>query len=1328
MFLTRLFVRQPSLVVVACALVLIAGVIAVMGLVQQNFPNVDFPVVQVQLSYPGASTTEIRDAIVKPVEDAIAGAPDLDHIATQIEQGQATVTATFTLGSSQTSDLVEVQRRVQSTRSQLPTDLSAPKVRTFDPSQATIATLAVTSPSLNAAQLSAVVTNEIVPEIEPVDGVANVNANGTVTPAIEVEADPAKLDAERFTLGDIVSAISGNNVRAPGGIAYGPSRETSIDVRGDVTDPQTVANLPLFQSALGSTGAASLTGPQGGTGLQSPANGGSTGSAATSSAVAGGSGVAVAAAAPASIAVAGTTGLATSTTISGSTAASASNSAATNASAASSTANTATAIGQPVATAATSATSPSGSNAGGSSSATTGTVTILAGSSAAGTAVRGTSATSTTASATTGSSTAGSTTSGLGTTGSAASGTVITTTIASTRSSATGVLSAATPGPFAVTVPIALGSSASPAPTASPAFGTSDASGGTLGSAVPNATATSASASANAGSAGSAGSSGSSGSADAAASGASASSGIGSSALNAWSVASRALRIGDVAHVYAGAEPKRTYSYVGTAQTINLAVQKATGASEVQASHNLIAALPAIEKHYPNVQIRVLRVQATFTQQQLDSVYHSLAEGIFSTGVVMLFFLRSWRNAIVVLIAIPTSLLVTLFVMRLANFTIDTISLLAMTLVIGILVDDSIVVLENTGRHFEDGEAPQTAAILGRQEIGAAALIITLVDVVVFLPIAFLPGTVGKFLAEFGLVVVVATLTSLAVSFTITPALAGNWSLLSTWRPPWIVNIFTNAFMAARRLYVEHVLEFALRFKFLVVGAAFLATAGAIALVPLGYVGFEFIPAVDRGEIFLQLTFPSGTPLTTTNAAVARLSQQIEKYPDVQHLVGTAGSYQSGFGGGLVEGAVGQIHVFLNDHPKKSTTQYVAILNKLARTEYPLAKPVAIPATGSGGGNAQPLDFNIVSADDEPEKYAPAVLAAMRATPGSQNANDSVSKLDPQVDVEFDRERARALNIDIATAANAVRSAFGGSLAAQFETTRGIEYVQVLYPRSAQTSTAALLHIPIRTRSGNLAYVGDVAHLVENPNSPLMSRVNRQTVVHVSSNVAPGAVLSNVQKGFLARVASLGLPEGVRVVPNAGGNAQDLADTVKGLGSALVLSFALVYLLMVALYDSYRLPFIIMFAIPVAAVGALGSLALTGQSLNFFSLIGTVLLVGLVSKNGILLVDFANHRIRQGIDRTTAIRESAQERFRPIVMTTFSMIAGMAPIALAIDPGSATRRSLGIVVIGGLLSSLVLTLVVVPIAFVWFAPRHPHRDVPTAAEAATVGELAGARA
>ncbi len=340
------------------------------------------------------------------------------------------------------------------------------------------------------------------------------------------------------------------------------------------------------------------------------------------------------------------------------------------------------------------------------------------------------------------------------------------------------------------------------------------------------------------------------------------------------------------------------------------------------------------------------------------------------------------------------------------------------------------------------------------------------------------------------------------------------------------------------------------------------------------------------------------------------------------------------------------------------------------------------------------------------------MLAALEATPGGAHANSSVQKLVPQVDVTFDRERARALNVDIATAANAVRASFGGTQVAQFATDRGVNYVQVTYPESAQTSVSEIAGIPFRTRSGELEHVGDVARLVNDPNSPLMSRVNRQTVVHVSANIAPGAALSNVQKAFEKRLAALGLPAGVAVRPNAGGQQQNLAQTVAGLGYALLLAFALVYLLMVALYDSYRLPFIIMFAVPVASVGAIGALALTGSTLNLFSLIGTIMLVGLVSKNGILLVDFANHRIRAGIDSRAAIVESAHERFRPIVMTTASMIAGMSPIALALDPGSSVRRALGVAVIGGLTSSLLLTLVLVPVAFVWFAPRHPHHDEP----------------
>jgi HAE1 family hydrophobic/amphiphilic exporter-1 len=298
------------------------------------------------------------------------------------------------------------------------------------------------------------------------------------------------------------------------------------------------------------------------------------------------------------------------------------------------------------------------------------------------------------------------------------------------------------------------------------------------------------------------------------------------------------------------------------------------------------------------------------------------------------------------------------------------------------------------------------------------------------------------------------------------------------------------------------------------------------------------------------------------------------------------------------------------------------------------------------------------------------------------------------------------LGVNIGQAADEIRAAFGGTLAAQIQTSHGIKYVQVLYPRSFQTSLATVANIPLRTNGSSLIHIGDIAKFVEDPALPLITRTNRETVVHAQANLAPGATLSVVQNQFMQRLAALNLPPTVTVKPNVGGNQQNLAETVGGLGSSLLLSFVLVYLLMVALYDSYRLPLIIMFAVPVATFGALTALAITHQALNLYSLIGTVLLVGLASKNGILLVDFANHMVESGMDRASAMTESARERFRPIIMTTSAMIAGMLPIALALDPGGAQRQALGVVVIGGLISSLVLTLVLVPVVFMWLAPTH----------------------
>ena len=1038
MSLTQLFVQRPTLVTVFLALVLLGGTIAATTLVQQQFPSTDTPSIQVLVSYPGASTTEMRDAVVRPLEDQIAGSPQLDYLETSVQPGQASIVAVFQLNSDQNNDLVQVQGRVQNAQHSIPNDVQAPQISLYNPSEAVVVSLVLRSRALGPGDISSLTINKIVPQLEQIPGVSYVQANGTVSPSIQVNVDPHKLSASGLTLTDIVSTVTNNNIRAPGGILYSPNRETNLDVRGDIQDVPTVANLLIAASA-------------------------------------------------------------------------------------------------------------------GSSSAT--------------------------------------------------------------------------------------------------------------------------------------------------------------STTNPFTTQPRYLRIGDVAYVRDAYETQRVFAYSEGIPGVELDVQKSAGTSEVDTSRRVLAALPALRRTYPDVTFSVLNVQSTYTEQQLQGVLRTLLEAIVFTGIVMLFFLRSWRNAVVVMISIPSSLLVTLAAMKLAHFTLDTVSLLAMTLIIGILVDDSIVVLENVERHFEHGESPSVAAVTGRNEIGIAAIVITLVDVVVFLPISFLPGAVGLFLREFGLVVTVATLTSLFVSFTVTPALAGRWSLLSRWRPWGIIERFGDNFERLRSWYVDRALHWGLDNGRTVIVVSVLSLVLALALIPLGIVGFEYIPPVDRGQLYLTISYPAGTPLTTTRAGMLKVEQYVDRVPDLQTEASMAGAYMGQLSGYIANGAVAQISVFLKDKRSHSTAYWVQQLQARAQRIVPGANVVAVPATDTSGGNTQPIDEVVSSLDGHPEVWAAKVSTALRQTPGAIDVTSSDPGDAPQVEVQFNRDRARALDASVGTASTAIEAAFGGDLATQFTGPDGLKNVLVTYPLAAQTSLTAIEAIPVRASDGSIIHVGDIAHLVQAPAPPMIMRINRQNVVYIGANLAQGATLSNVQRTFAHRLAALHLPASVSVGPSSGGNEQQVSDTVSGMAIALLLSVLLVYLLMVALYNSYRTPFIIMFAVPVAVVGALGSLALTHQTLNLFSLIGSVLLIGLVTKNGILLVDFANRRMREGLDRVLAMREAARERFRPIIMTTMAMIAGMLPLALVLDPGAAAARSLGTVVIGGLASSLLLTLVLVPVVYVALArPRAERVD------------------
>jgi len=1037
MRLTRLFLERPTLVFVLLALIFLAGFMAIRALPVQQFPNVIQPTITVTVAYSGAPTTVMRTDIVQPIENQLAGTPDLIRINSVVQAGTARISAIYSLSSNISTDLVNTQKAVQAASKQLPTNIIPPTLVINDPAQANVVTLAVSSTKMDVAQLSMVVLDSIAPAIQQIPGVSLVNAGGTVTPAYEVNANPYKLAAANLTLTDLFNTVSASNDRAPGGYVYGSNRQTSIDIRGDIQNPNSILDLPISPAVTPS--------------------------------------------------------------------------------------------------------SPISATAG---------------------------------------------------------------------------------------------------------------------------------------------------------------------ATNPWTTGSNTFRVRDVASVVAGYEPRTTYAQVNGSPAIFMQVQKTDTASEVTSSEAVLSALPRLQRQFPDVRFQVLNVQAVFTKQQIDGVMRTLIEGILLTGIVMLFFLAKWRHAIVVLVAIPTSLFVALTVMNLLHLTIDTVSLLGMTLAIGILVDDSTVTLENIDRHYELGESPFEAALKGRSEIGMAAIVITLVDVVVFLPIAFLNSQVGRQLQEFGIVVAVSTLTSLFVSFTITPALAGRWALLSHWKPWPIINAFDKWFGRARDWYSEHALRWALRRPLVVVAICAVTFAGAVALVPLGLVGETYIPPQDQGQIFIQAVYPSGWPIEKVRQGVFALEQVVDRNPDLRSESSLAGFYNPSFGGTAVQNNVGQITMWLKDKRHHPTDWWVNEYKKIAAHVMPQAVVTVVPATATQGGNQQPID-EIVSdtSGGDPTPYALKVYQLLLRTPGATNVNSTASALAPQIALQFDRAKMRALNVGIDAGATAAEAAFGGAIATQFELPLGLEQVQLIYPLSDLNTVEQLNNVPVRSSNGNIVHLGDFSRIDMEPTPPLIVRVDRHDVVHVNGNVAPGYDLSNVQNAFTQKLPSLHLPKNITVQPAPFGQADYMRQVMTGLGGSLILSVVLVFLLMVALYNSYSSPFIILFSVPVAAVGALGALLVTHETLNLFSMIGTILLVGIATKNGILLVDYANTLRERGMNKIAAIRESARTRFRPIMMTSISIVAANIPLALALEPGSSVRSSLGVVVCGGALSSLVLTLVLVPVMYVWLAPK-----------------------
>ncbi len=760
----------------------------------------------------------------------------------------------------------------------------------------------------------------------------------------------------------------------------------------------------------------------------------------------------------------------------------------------------------------------------------------------------------------------------------------------------------------------------------------------------------------------------------------------------------------DIARVVDGTRENFTLSRLNGENAIALTIQKQSDANSVKTSDRLRRAMSTLEaENGGRISFTVAQDITEFTRNSLSEVQRDLFLAILMVAIVLFFFLHNARNSFIVLLSIPTSLITTFFFMYLLGYTLNLVSLMALALVIGILVDDSIVVLENIHRHLERGENPEKAAVEGRSEIGFAAIAITLVDVVVFLPISLVGGMVGRIFSEFGITIVVSTLLSLFVSFTLTPMLAAKWSRLVRQTGETAVGRLILRFEGMQDRVGDayrHLLAWALDHRKTVVAVSGGMLAGSLALVPLGLIGTEFMTDSDRGEFAVNLDMPLGTTIDKTDQAIARVEKIVAGMPEVERYLATIGKQQSQWKN-AEQSNVGQVQVKLTDKRKRSrSTQAVMLAIKEQAGTIPGLKTSFNTISMWGAANVSPVQIEILGPDlAEVVRFSETVGGIVAETRGTADVTTSWEEGKPEVKIEVDRDKTARMGLTLAEVGLAARTAIEGDIPTKYQEGDTEYDLRVVLDKGGRVKASDVGAITLVNRFGQPVQLRQIADVTFGKGPSEIQRKDRERLVTVAANLSGEVPLGQVTAAIEEAVAAAGIPAGIQVF--YGGDSENMRDMFSDMSIALSMAILFVYIIMVSLFESYIHPFTIMFSLPVAMVGALGGLALTGMTLNMFSMIGIIMLMGLVTKNAILLVDFTNTLRARGLTMHEALLESGKTRLRPIVMTTATMIFGMMPLALALGAGSEMRQGMAIVVIGGLTSSTLLTLVLIPVIYTY---------------------------
>jgi hydrophobe/amphiphile efflux-1 (HAE1) family protein len=759
--------------------------------------------------------------------------------------------------------------------------------------------------------------------------------------------------------------------------------------------------------------------------------------------------------------------------------------------------------------------------------------------------------------------------------------------------------------------------------------------------------------------------------------------------------ASGPVYLSQVADITDGAAEEQSISRVNGERAISLEIAKIQDANTVQVGNGVKAAIEAMKSSLPkDVQFRILDDKAKTVQGQLDNVKDTILEGAGLTMLIVFFFLHSWRSTVITGLTLPISVLASFIAMKYFGFTLNFLTLMALSLCIGLLIDDAIVVRENIVRHLGMGKNHVRAAEDGTNEIGLAVMATTFAIVAVFVPIAFMQGIIGRFFLQFGITVAVAVLVSLFVSFTLDPMLSSVWPDPVKGRfkyVPWLGRLMERIERVIEGLHGVYakVLAFALGWRKSTLLLAVVLFVGSLMLVPK--IGGEFVPQTDDGFIQMRFKTPVGSSLDYSDAKLRQVEAALKEFKEIESVSTVIGSWEGR--------NYSQVNLKLTDvHKTHRRSQQE--MEKLIRDRLSAIAGIMLTV-----GN-RPIYIAILGTDEAKlDKVAHDLMAKMHKIKGVADIEYSQDGANPATIVKINHELASDLGLSVQQIGTALRPFVAGDQTNRWLAPDGQNYeVNVQLPKSGRERVADLADLSVasskRDAAGNPVMVPlrQVVEFVPSTSPQVLKRqaLQRRVAVFAGLDNRP---LGDVMKEVNAAMKSIDLPDGIRF--DIGGDAQQMDETMAGFGVALGIAIIFIYLVLASQFGSFLQPIAIMMSLPLSLIGVLVALLVTHTTLNIFSVIGVVMLMGLVTKNAILLVDFANHGQREGKSQFAALMEAGQVRLRPILMTTLAMIFGMLPMAIGMGEGGETQAPMGRAVIGGVITSTLLTLVVVPVAYTY---------------------------